>query len=120
LVKRLIPDAGGKVLLDIYLLPICDFSNLPLLFLNLFTSLFVRNFVNFVYEHENAGVLVELFDASERHLEVLKNLLVFVPVILNLEYIDKHLNSSKNCLLLHEKVLLHKSVLPPAIPQIES
>jgi hypothetical protein len=72
-----------------------------------------------VDEDEDAGVLVELLDAPEGHFEVLEYLFVLVAVVFNLEHIDQHLDSSKNCLLLHQKVLLHEGVLTSAIPQIE-
>ena len=39
--------------------------------------------------------------------------------ILNLKDIYQHLNTSKDCLLLHHKILLHESVLTSTIPQIQ-
>lgn len=118
LVKTLVPNARGKVLLDVYLLTISYLCNLPLLMIDFFGPLLEWHFVYLVDEDKDVGVLVELLNAAESHLEVLQDLLMLLAV-LDLEHVDQHLDSSENSLFLHEEILLHESVLPSTVPQVQ-
>ena len=66
-------------------------------------------------EDEDVCVFVELLDTPKSHLEVVQNLFMLVSV-LDLEYVDENLYSSKDCFLLDEEILLHESILSSAIP----
>lgn len=119
LIEWLIPDTGGEILFDAYFLSVCDFWDFLLFLFKLLFSLFVGNFIYFVDENEDVCVFVELFNASESHLEILQNFLMLFSIF-NFKHVDKNLYSSKNCLFLNQKVLLHECVLTSTIPEVES
>lgn len=119
MIQRLVPDASGEVFLDLDLLALGHLLDLSHFLLDLFLPLLEGHFIDLVYENEDVCVLVVLLDAAQRQLPILEALLQPLPMIFNLEDIDKHLHSAEDGLLLDQEILLHEGVLSSAIPQVE-
>lgn len=119
LIQRLVPDASGEVFLDLDLLAFSHLLDLSHFLLDLLLPLLEGHFIDLMYENKDIGILIVLLDATQCQLPIFKALLQSLPMIFNLEDIDKHLYSPEDGLLLDEEILLHEGILSSAIPQVE-
>lgn len=119
LIQCLVPNASGEVFLDLDSFALSHFLDLSHFLLDLFLPLLEGHFIDLVYQYKDIRVLIVLLDATESQLPILKALLQSLPMIFNLEDIDKHFHSPEDGLLLDEEVLLHEGILSSAIPQVE-
>lgn len=118
LVQCFVPYARREILFYLHLLALRVGIDLDPFGVDALFAVFEWDLVNFVHQHKNVRVLVELPDRPQRFLPVVQALAQTLTLLLYLKHVYQHLHAPEYRLLLHFEVLLHEGVLSATVPKV--